>query len=174
MGKFPASLLSMVLQLCLIEAILADEQVRRVQEELRKRHLFYGDTTGEISPALTSAISRYQQRKGFCLTGRLDPETSLSLGVLTAPITPPSSTPYYLVADDDVRDANAENLPKYRPSDQLATEPASSTNETQRIAALTSGGDDDAVSIKRKSPSNFSRSHARSRRAPPPRGTNPF
>ncbi|HZE13709.1 MAG TPA: peptidoglycan-binding domain-containing protein [Chthoniobacterales bacterium] len=176
MGKLPTSLLSVVFQLCLIDTILADEQVRRVQEEFRKRHLFYGDTSGEISPALISAISRYQQQKGFRRTGRLDSEIFLSLGVLKAPPTPPSSTPYCVVAGD-VRDANGEPLPNfmvaYRSSDQPETEPASATNEAQRIAALTSAGDDAAVSIKSKFRLN-SRSHARSRRAPLHKETNPF
>jgi hypothetical protein len=177
MGKFPTSLLSIVFQLYLIETILADEQVRRAQEELRKRHLFYGDTTGEVSPALTSAISRYQVQKGFRRTGHLDSETSLSLGILKAPLTPPSGTLYCVVAEGEVRDANGEPLPNFlgasRPSDQPDTEAASSTNEIQRIAALTSAGDDAAASIKRPPPSN-SRSHARSRRAPPHKETNPF
>lgn len=177
MGRFPASLLSIVFQLYLIDTILADEQVRRVQEELRKRHLFYGDTTGEVSPSLTAAISRYQQQKGFRRTGRLDSETSLSLGILKAPVTPPSSTPYCVVADDDLRDANGEPLPNFlvasRSSARPDIEPGSPANESERIAALTSAGDDAAASIKKQPPSN-SRSHARSRRAPPHKETNPF
>ena len=57
MGKVPTSLLSIVFHLYLIEAVFADEQVRKAQEELYKRHLFYGDITGEVSPALTIAIN---------------------------------------------------------------------------------------------------------------------
>src|SRR2546423_1412568 len=46
MGKLPTSLLSIVFQLYLISSVFADDQVRKIQEELRKRHLFYGDITG--------------------------------------------------------------------------------------------------------------------------------
>jgi hypothetical protein len=177
MSRFPTSLLSIVFQLYLIDTILADEQVRRVQEELRKRHLFYGDTTGEVSPSLISALSRYQQQKGFRRTGRLDTETSLSLGILKAPLTPPSSTPYCVVAGNEVRDANGEPLPNFlvasRSNDQPDTELGAPTSETQRSAVLTSAGGDAATSIK-KQPASNSRSHARSRRAPPHKETNPF
>jgi peptidoglycan hydrolase-like protein with peptidoglycan-binding domain len=176
MGRLPTSLLSIVFQLYLIDTVLADEQVRRVQEELRKRHLFYGDTTGEVSPALTAAISRYQKQKGFRRTGQLDSETSLSLGISKVPLTPASSTPYCVLAEGEVRDANGEPLPNFlvasRSSDQPDTQLASAANETQRIAALTSAGDDAAASIKK--PPASSRSHARSRRAPPHKETNPF
>jgi peptidoglycan hydrolase-like protein with peptidoglycan-binding domain len=177
MGKFTTALLSIVFQQYLISPILADAQVRKVQEELRKRHLFYGDITGEVSPALTSAISRYQEKKGFRRTGRLDSETCVSLGVVGTPPTPPPSTPSFVVADGDVRDANGEFLPNFlaadRSSGQPATEPEGGANETQRIAALASAGDDAAALIKKQRPSN-SHSRNRSRQAPPPKETNPF
>lgn len=56
-----------------------DEQVRRVQEELRKRNLYFADIDGKKSKEMTVAIRRYQERKGFAPTGELDAETLRSL-----------------------------------------------------------------------------------------------
>src|SRR3954447_20411907 len=79
MGKFLASLLSIVFQLFLIAPIFASDDVRKVQEELRKRHLFYGNPTGEITPSLTAAVARYQGIKVFrgpaSLTFKLAPRS---------------------------------------------------------------------------------------------------
>ena len=176
MGKFSTALLSIVFQLYLTGAISADEQVRRVQEELRKRHLFYGDTTGEISPALRAAIGRYQGQKGFPRTGRLDTETCLSLGIIKAPVTP-SPTLSFVVANGDVRNANGEALPNLlvadRSSDQPDTEPANPTSEAEQIAAMTSAGCDATASIKKPRISN-SHPRAHPRRPAPPKETNPF
>lgn len=110
MGRLPTSLLSIVLQLYLIEVLSADEQILRVQEELRKRHLFYGECSGEITPGLTKSIAHYQQKKGFAPTGRLDNETCASLGILK--VNPqPVATPFVVADSGDVRGANGETLP---------------------------------------------------------------
>ena len=60
-------------------AALGDEQVRRVQEELRKRNLYFADIDGKKSKEVTAAVRRYQERKGFTPTGELDVETLRSL-----------------------------------------------------------------------------------------------
>lgn len=59
----------------------ADEATRAVQEELRRRHLFYGNIDGRETPGLTAALKRYQERKGFRQTGVADPETLRSMGL---------------------------------------------------------------------------------------------
>ena len=59
----------------------ADERVRQVQEELRKRNLYFGDVDGHATPELANALKRYQSRKGFEVTGAIDEATSVSLGV---------------------------------------------------------------------------------------------
>jgi hypothetical protein len=81
MGKYLTSLLILTSSLLLPDEIFADEQVRRVQEELRKRHLFYADASGEKSTALKLALKRYQERKGFSPTGVIDSVTLASLGI---------------------------------------------------------------------------------------------
>ena len=60
---------------------LADEETRQVQEELRKRHLFFRDIDGRPSAEYALAIKRYQQRKGFDQTGVADEVTLYSLGI---------------------------------------------------------------------------------------------
>src|SRR5947208_16901575 len=62
----------------------ADETVRQVQEELRKRNLYFGNIDGQNSPVLTDALKRYQTRKGFTITGQVDKDTATSLHIQTA------------------------------------------------------------------------------------------
>jgi hypothetical protein len=62
-------------------AVQADETIRQVQEELRKRNLYFGDIDGRNSPELSGALKRYQSRKGFEVTGAVDDETAASLQV---------------------------------------------------------------------------------------------
>lgn len=74
--------------------VRADEMVRQVQEELRKRNLYFGNIDGKSSPVLTDALKRYQTRKGFPVTGKVDPDTATSLHIQTeatvaaAPVLP--------------------------------------------------------------------------------------
>jgi hypothetical protein len=108
MGKLRASLLGIVFQLFLTSLGFATDEVRNVQTELRKRHLFHGDSTGEITPALTAAIRHYQDIKGFAPTGVIDWETAASLGI--AGLAYPATTPFVLDNKGNVRGANGEAL----------------------------------------------------------------
>ncbi len=65
-------------------ALRADEGIRQVQEELRKRNLYFGNIDGESTPELASALKRYQKRKGFEVTGDICADTAASLRVQTA------------------------------------------------------------------------------------------
>jgi peptidoglycan hydrolase-like protein with peptidoglycan-binding domain len=58
-----------------------DEQVRQVQEELRRRNLYFGDVDGQTTPDLAGALKRYQARKGFPVTGQIDELTAASLNL---------------------------------------------------------------------------------------------
>lgn len=62
-------------------ATLADEETRQVQEELRKRHLFFREIDGKPSAEYALALKQYQQRMGFAQTGVADAFTLYSLGV---------------------------------------------------------------------------------------------
>jgi Putative peptidoglycan binding domain len=79
----------------------ADETVRQVQEELRKRNLYFGNIDGQNSPVLIDALKRYQTRKGFAVTGNVDQDTATSLHVQTALMTTPTALPDMPVLKSD-------------------------------------------------------------------------
>jgi peptidoglycan hydrolase-like protein with peptidoglycan-binding domain len=114
MGKYLTSLLILASSILLPDEIFADEQVRRVQEELRKRHLFYANPNGEKGPALSLAVRRYQQKKGFPATGVIDSVTLASLGISNA--TPSAATtPAVVGKRGQLHGANGERLPSQPP-----------------------------------------------------------
>jgi peptidoglycan hydrolase-like protein with peptidoglycan-binding domain len=59
----------------------ADDDVRRIQEALRKRHLYFGELDGRNSNETIGAIRRFQQRQGLPPTGEATPPTLTSLGI---------------------------------------------------------------------------------------------
>ena len=68
--------------LLLASVARGDEQVRAVQEELRRRNVYFGDIDGQRTPELDKATQRYQKRKGFATNGNDDRDTLRSLGLL--------------------------------------------------------------------------------------------
>jgi hypothetical protein len=60
----------------------ADEQVRAVQEELRRRNIYFGDIDGRPSAELEKATKRYQKGKGFSAAGDGERDTLRSLGLV--------------------------------------------------------------------------------------------
>ena len=73
--------------------VSADEITRQVQEELRKRRLFYGDLDGQQTPELGVALKRYQERKGFPASGVVDAQTLRSMGIAEPGGQPPPDVP---------------------------------------------------------------------------------
>lgn len=80
----------MITRLCLIPLILlsltvqhvsGDDEVRSVQEELRRRNLYFGDIDGRESGEVDEAVKRYQRRKGLRTAGVRDADTLRSLGL---------------------------------------------------------------------------------------------
>jgi hypothetical protein len=59
----------------------ADEPTRCAQEELRRRHFYFGDINGLTSAELKAAIKSYQERKGLDPTGEITDETAASLNI---------------------------------------------------------------------------------------------
>lgn len=177
MGKLPASLLSIAFHLYVIETVLADDQVRKAQEELRKRHLFYGNITGEVSPALTVAISAYQQTKGFTRSGQLDLETSASLGLMKAPVKSVRiNTPLIFADGGELWGANGEALPNsvvpYRSSDDAYVELTSSAANPEQVALAAAG--DDAASLNKERRALNPRPHVRPHPVQSRKETNPL
>lgn len=78
----------------------ADEQIREIQEQLRKRHLFYHDIDGRYTSDVANALKRYQEHKGFAPTGIPDDETLKSLGI--AGVAAPAELPDEPVLKSDL------------------------------------------------------------------------
>ena len=158
MGRFPTCLLVLGFQISFLADVFANDQVRRVQEELRKRHLFYGEITGEISPSLTAAIGRYQERKGFPRTGFIDLDTCISLGITQRPLD--LTTAFVTDSRGDVRGANGESLDRSLSSrwaiDERGTQFERALIAHGDVALATAGSDveralQDEIGVKRRS-----------------------
>ena len=89
--------------------VRADEAVRQVQEELRKRNLYFGNIDGQTSPVLVDALKRYQARKGFSVTGKVDEDTATSLHVQAATVATASTLPDVPVLKSDTASALPES-----------------------------------------------------------------
>src|SRR5207248_11537075 len=87
----------------------ADETVRQIQEELRKRNLYFGNIDGQNSPLLVAALKRYQARKGFAVTGKPDADTATSLHVQTAMVAAAAPLPDVPVLKSDTASALPES-----------------------------------------------------------------
>jgi hypothetical protein len=89
--------------------VRADETVRQVQEELRKRNLYFGNIDGQTSPVLIDALKRYQTRKGFAVTGKVDHDTATSLHIQTATAATIAALPDVPVLKSDTASALPES-----------------------------------------------------------------
>ena len=87
----------------------ADETVRQVQEELRKRNLYFGNIDGQSSPVLVDALKRYQARKGFAVTGTVDRDTATSLHIQAATAVASTTMPDMPVLKSDTASALPES-----------------------------------------------------------------
>ena len=87
----------------------ADETVRQIQEELRKRNLYFGNVDGQSSPVLVDALKRYQARKGFPVTGTVDQDTATSLHVQVATVAAATTLPDMPVLKSDTASALPES-----------------------------------------------------------------
>lgn len=87
----------------------ADETVRQIQEELRKRNLYFGNIDGQTNPLLVTALKRYQARKGFAVTGKPDTNTATSLHVQTVRVTASAPLPDVPVLKSDTESALPES-----------------------------------------------------------------
>jgi peptidoglycan hydrolase-like protein with peptidoglycan-binding domain len=107
MPRFLTSLLLLLLPFSGLA--LADETVRQVQEELRKRNLYFGNIDGHSNPALADALKRYQARKGFAVTGKVDSDTATSLHLQTEAIAAVPPLPDMPVLKSDTASALPES-----------------------------------------------------------------
>src|SRR6266404_6762828 len=153
--KYPSSLLIMVSYLLTFSSLYGDEQMRQAQQELRKRHLFFGETTGESSPALTVAIGHYQKKKGFPCTGRLDEETCASLGLVKIAAAP-AQIAFVVANTGDLHGANGEALPRFlllgSSGDERATHLELAATDRQQVAVSLARNDAARVVEEQRAP----------------------
>lgn len=82
MKKYSSISLPLIVLLLFTGIARAQDETRSVQEELRRRSLYFGDVNGRDSAELQEATKRYQRKKGFAASGRPDRETLKSLGLV--------------------------------------------------------------------------------------------
>lgn len=76
-----ARVIFVITLLAFVHSLLADELTRCVQEELRRRNLYFGDIDGRMNAELQDALRRYQTRKNLGGSGEITEETAQSLSV---------------------------------------------------------------------------------------------
>jgi Putative peptidoglycan binding domain len=99
----------LILALSVAGLARGDETVRQIQEELRKRNLYFGNIDGQTSPVLTDALKRYQTRKGFAVTGKVDRDTATSLHIQNATVAASEPLPDVPVLKSDTASALPES-----------------------------------------------------------------
>jgi hypothetical protein len=138
-----------LLFLLMASSVIADAQIRDVQEELRKRNMYFGDVDGQMTPELVSALKRYQERKGFQVTGAVDETTAQSLQIQATtvaatkeqlPPVPVLRSDTAVVLDDDERQrlAQADEDPDAfaTPAPPAEEPPASQNIPRERVQQL--------------------------------------
>lgn len=79
--------------LCTLVPAFADDNVRAAQGQLRKEGFYFRKLTGIYDRETATAITRYQIRHGLPISGKLDAETTKSLGIAAARAGRPLPSP---------------------------------------------------------------------------------
>jgi peptidoglycan hydrolase-like protein with peptidoglycan-binding domain len=103
-------LLCLVVTLCAVSLVHADQTIRSWQQTLKDQGFYYGPVTGDKSAETTASIRRYQIRNGLQVTGEINEETlrlinSSSKSVASASQT--ASKPAAIQSNSVRPDANA-------------------------------------------------------------------
>jgi peptidoglycan hydrolase-like protein with peptidoglycan-binding domain len=104
------ALLFVVLALCGVRLLPADQTIRSLQQTLKDQGFYYGTITGDKSAETTAAIRRYQIRNGLQVTGELNEETSRSVNSSSnsvASASQPASKPAAIQPNSVRPDASA-------------------------------------------------------------------
>jgi len=86
------TIVHVVVALCAVGAVHADQTIQSVQQALQDQGFYYGNVTGEKSAETTAAVRRYQIRNGLQVTGEINPETLHSLNVTSNSTSSPPLT----------------------------------------------------------------------------------
>lgn len=111
---------------------VAEADVGAVQSALKDRGFYYGEIDGVWSDRTAAAVTRFQIRQGYEITGKLSPETLQALGVATDPADTdsravPAGTWQVLREKDE---AFLENMPEGAGASQPPVEPSSASRRS--------------------------------------------
>jgi peptidoglycan hydrolase-like protein with peptidoglycan-binding domain len=119
-------LLAVVVTLCGVNFVQADQTIRSLQQTLKNQGFYYGEVTGDKSAETTAAIRRYQIRNGLQVTGEPNDETLRSVNSSSnsvAEVAKTDSKPAISQPDSGRPDVNAgmsqsSPSPSFNPPDR--------------------------------------------------------
>jgi peptidoglycan hydrolase-like protein with peptidoglycan-binding domain len=138
-------LLCLVLTLCAVSLVHADQTIRSLQQTLKDQGFYFGAATGDKSAETTAAIRRYQIRNGLQVTGELNEETlrsvnssSNSVAAASRPNSKPPGTQSNSVRPDaSARLSQSSPPPSFSQADRpLQTNPSYSASFYQSVPPL--------------------------------------
>ena len=120
-------------------SVLADQNVREVQEKLHDDGFYSGNIDGAYSSELSAALTRYQIRNGLPITGQLDEDTSKKLSAKPAVTNNTGGSEQSSETWRRLRKGERRTSTSARPSDSAATEAreSSSTRSDETSRAIT-------------------------------------
>jgi peptidoglycan hydrolase-like protein with peptidoglycan-binding domain len=130
-------LLCLVVTLCAVNFVQADQTIRSLQQTLKAQGFYYGAVTGDKSAETTAAIRRYQIRNGLQVTGEINEETlrwvnssSNSVASASQPASKPAAIqPNSVRGDASARLSQSSPPPSFnQPNRPLETSPPYSTS----------------------------------------------
>src|SRR6266700_7983887 len=105
------TVLHLVVALCVVGSVRADQTIQAVQQALTDQGFYYGNVTGEKSAETTAAIRRYQIRNGLQVNGEINSETLRSLNVRSNSTSSPRGTSNFAVTQPTPSRPNYNSRP---------------------------------------------------------------
>jgi len=135
-------LFAVAIGLAVAALVRADDNVREVQTKLSDEGFYSGEIDGAYSTELAAALSRYQVRNGFPITGQLDVETSKALGAKPAVGPSTAATEQNTETWRGLREGEGRASTKARerpssPTDETTGTSTATTNENEEETATT-------------------------------------
>jgi len=138
-------LFAVAIGLAVAALVRADDNVREVQTKLSDEGFYSGEIDGAYSTELGAALSRYQVRNGFPITGQLDVETSKALGAKPAVGPSTAATGQNTETWRGLREGEGRASAKARerpssPIDETTGTSTATTNENEEETSTTAPG----------------------------------
>jgi len=138
-------LFAVAIGLAVAALVRADDNVREVQTKLSDEGFYSGEIDGAYSTELAAALSRYQVRNGFPITGQLDVETSKALGAKQAVGPSTAATGQNTETWRGLREGEGRASAKARerpssPTDETTGTSTATTNENEEETSTTAPG----------------------------------